>query len=388
MSDQAPPPWFDQQGSDADQSDWERRKAQLEEQLPDLLKCRDYKGRAQRFYPYLLLRSVLGDRGDRPINTPFWESPDIWTALGDPAASPDLPPSHGGTVQAGQANTVYAHVWNLGFAPLAGVRVEFFWFDPSLAIDGAHAHSIGVARCELAGRGMAGSHKLLKCPTAWVPVMENGGHECLMVRISGVGDAIGNNEWQPWENRHVAQRNISVVAAGATIGNLVTSLNLTRRLDANLQLIQLGPREGALAAGLVTPQLRVAAIDTHVLGELTVANEIVLRQPATPPAGMFTAVHPLASGIDLAPPVVRGIDSGTRVVDPSLVLSDFQPERPIAIGEPAPTHLADLLASVDGLHDGRTLDQPAPGEAFVLRMASYVGDQLVGGYTLVIGGQT
>ena len=214
MTDKAPPSWFDHDNKSA-RLDEERRRQHLEQELPTLLERHGSdKGRAQRFYPYLLVRSVLGDRGDRPINTPFWESPDIWTAPGDPATSPDLPPTHGGTVNAGVANTVYAHVWNLGFAPLIGVRVEFLWFNPSLAIDGAHAHSIGAARCDLAGRGMTGSHKLVKCPTAWVPVVENGGHECLMARLSGIGDPIGNNEWQPWHNRHVAQRNISVVTAG------------------------------------------------------------------------------------------------------------------------------------------------------------------------------
>jgi hypothetical protein len=386
MSEGTPPPWF---GHDAasDERDEDRRRKKLEEELPSLLKKQVARGRAKNFYPYLLVRSVLGDRGDRPINTPTWESPDIWTAQGDPATAPDIPPNHGGTVIAGQPNTLYAHVWNLGFAPLVGVRVEFYWFNPSLNIDGAHAHSIGVARCELSSRGMAGSHKLVKCPIAWIPVIENGGHECLFVRVSGVGDPIGNHEWQASQNRHVAQRNISVVAAGASVQRLVASLNLTRRRDAHVQLIQLGPREGALAARIVAPKLKVARIDSHLLGELTTTNKIVLRQLKAPSPGMFAPIHPLAHGIDMSAPVLRGKSLTTQVIDPQRVLRDVRPVRPAKPSDAPVVDLAELLTAVDRLHPGRTLGLPAPGTAFVLRLASYVGEQLVGGYTLVIGGQ-
>jgi hypothetical protein len=211
MSEYTPPRWF---GHDAesDKLDEARRRKKLEKELPSLLRRHAEKkgGRASSFYPYLLVRSVLGDRGDRPFNAPFWESPDIWVAPGNPATAPDVPPSHGGpTVLVSHALTIYAHVWNLGFAPLVGVRVEFYWFKPiGDAVARGAQNLIGVARCELAGRGMRGSHKLVKCPTAWVP--QFFGSECLIVRVSGVGDPIGNNAWAPWQNRHVAQRLILV----------------------------------------------------------------------------------------------------------------------------------------------------------------------------------
>src|SRR5438552_4472238 len=73
----------------AHKSEIERLK-KLRSQLPGLLKQFEEgkRGRAQRFYPYILIRSVVGDRGDRPINVPFWESPDIWTAPADPSVTP------------------------------------------------------------------------------------------------------------------------------------------------------------------------------------------------------------------------------------------------------------------------------------------------------------
>jgi hypothetical protein len=222
MSDQSPPsqtppPWFKSQETNSDPGDTKKRRAQLLAELPKLLERQKGLGRAEKFLPYLLVRSVLNDRGDRPLTVTSWESPDIWTADGDPASTPAIPPDHGGVYIAGRPFTIYAHVWNLGFAPLAGVAIEFYEFAPSLGIDGAHARPpIGVARCELSGRGMAGSHQLVKCPNAWVTALDvldvsnSGWKICLVVRVSGIGDPVGGNPWSPWLNRHVGQRTIGV----------------------------------------------------------------------------------------------------------------------------------------------------------------------------------
>jgi hypothetical protein len=349
-----------------------------------LIKLKD-QTRSKKFLPYLLVRSVLGDRGDRPINVPFWESPDIWTAPGDPATSPAVPPDHGGTAVVGQPNTIYAHVWNLGFAPLAGVCVEFYVFDPSLGIDGAHAGPpIGVARCELAGRGMQGSHKLVKCPKAWVPVMENGGHECLVVGVSGIGDPVGNNAWSPWANRHVAQRNVAVVDPGQHFVQLVNILDKSLVASKHLQLIQVGALEGAHVVKLVAPKLTVApAVQTHLLGEITAAGTVTLPRNIVATPGMRAPVHALAEGITQPAPAVQ--PHGTvAVLDPLRVTGT-------AAGTTTATTTAaarfpNLIAAVDKLHPGERLDQPPPNQAYVLRAATFDGNQLIGGYTFVIRG--
>ena len=394
-----PPPWFDKQSSDTDDRSAKRRKAALLEELPKLLARQKERGRANSFYPYLLIRSVLGDRGDRPINVPFWESPDIWTAPGEPAAAPAVPPDHGGTVTAGKPNTVYAHVWNLGFAPLAGIRVEFYWFDPSAGINGSHANLIGTARCELAARGMPGSHKLVKCTKAWVPVMKNGGHECLVARASGIGDPLGANEWAPWANRHVGQRNISVVMAGVEVSNLIGALNKVHMFGTRLQLIQVGPKEGELVRHLAVPNLRLSNLSTHVLGEINMVGDIVNVEPERLPAGMLAPVHALAAGGAPIPPTIA--TSGTvRVVHPAVVLRNIDraaPPRPPPTVPPvtprttappaAARNVGDLMKAIAHLHQGAEPEPPpARGEAQVLRLATYSGDQLVGGYTLVVTG--
>ncbi|MBI5716980.1 MAG: hypothetical protein HZC37_04745 [Burkholderiales bacterium] len=383
MSEQKPPKWFEGQApSAADVKDWERRRHAFLKELPGILERRKGRGRAENFYPYLLVRSVLGDRGDRPFNACFWESPDIWTAQGDPDASPALPPDHGGSVTAGKPHTVYAHVWNLGFAPLAGIFVEFYWFDPSLGISGTYANLIGVARVELAGRGMQGSHKLVKCPIAWVPQMQNGGHECLVVRATGIGDPAGANEWSPWLNRHVAQRNITVVQSGAAVSSLLTKLNDSRPFNTRIQLIQLSAQEAHLAHRIAAPRLNLARLDTRVLGELGIGNELVAAKFDRLPTGALAAVHPMAEG-GVPLPARPSEGRKSAVIDLMRVLPAGR-----ATARREPTHLARLFRGIADLNLGAPRQPPpAKDEAQVVRLATYSGEQLVGGYTVLVTGR-
>ncbi len=392
---QQPPGWFTtQEKSDAE--GLAKRKAQLTEELPALLARQKDRGRAQSFLPYLLVRSLIGDRGDRPFNQAFWESPDIWTAHGDPASTPAIPPDHGGVVVAGQPNTVYAHVWNLGFAPLAGVVVEFYWFNPSLGIDGSDANLIGIGRCELAARGMPGSHVLVKCPKAWVPVMENGGHECLVVRVYGIGDPLGNNDWQPWLNRHVAQRNVSVVAP-MNLGNLIAHLGTVKPAN-RLQLVQLAAKEADIAARIVAPKATVlAATQTHVLAELDAHGQVLAGQRVAVQAATLAPFHPLTATKVPAAPTLKAPGAAPIVGTAALVAHLGTATATVGAaaagpGPSAPPSLAagitKMFASVPELHPGAgSVPALKVGQVNVLRLANLdAGGQLVGGYTLVVEG--
>src|SRR5262249_13092171 len=94
--------------------------------------------RKDEFLPFLVVRTASGDRGKRPYNGTFWESPDIFVVPDQQASTALLmPPTFGAIAKANTANTLYAHVWNLGKAPAYRVRVEFYWADPSLGISRA-----------------------------------------------------------------------------------------------------------------------------------------------------------------------------------------------------------------------------------------------------------
>lgn len=200
--------------------------------------------RKDEYLPYLLIRAATGDRGARPFNGVFWESPDIFVAPNQDANSaPLLPPTSAGIARANVPNTLYAHIWNLGKAPAYRVRVEFYWFNPTLGISRTDANLIGAAWIDLdnrftlrsqwtevdglSGRYMSrGSHVIVRCPETWIPRFENQGHECLVARaFEPILDPVGRDQFAASADRHVAQRNIAVVQATSPAA-IDLSLNL------------------------------------------------------------------------------------------------------------------------------------------------------------------
>lgn len=378
--------------------------ARLKAMIPKLLQANTDRGRARQFLPYLLVRSVVGDRGDRPLNVPFWESPDIWTAEGDPATTPAIPPTPGGTVTAGKPATVYAHVWNLGRAPLTGIRIEFYWFNPALGFSDKTANLIGLASTTLAPRSSPKCHRLVKCPKAWVPTHIQSGHECIIVRVSGLGDPLGTTyPWSSAYNRHVAQRNIHVTPPNTNLADLIQILSRSILPDLRVQLIQVG-EQAKTTVQLMAPGLVIdPRVQTQVLGELRPDGSLQLpftefqatgalapfhslsplRQPDITRLGPLDAprvqVHNLL-GLDAAPPqrLVRAPVSPNPTPGAAIPVLNARGDVPalFLIHQLVPPEVAGSL---------KFIDPPPPGQAQVLRLAAYQGDQLVGGYTIIVG---
>jgi hypothetical protein len=185
------------------------------------------------FQPFLLIRSVLSDHGARPLTAAqgeyefFSQVPDIWFAQGDPSATPAIPappqpsvdrielPKHSGTMI---PYTIYAHVWNLGRAPIGAAKVEFFaWFaTPNVdhivipPLPPNDAERIGIARIDLPPRTSPNCHQLVKCPNALlVPVPANplATRLAVVAQISGLGDPV-TSQFGFFNDRHVARRDI------------------------------------------------------------------------------------------------------------------------------------------------------------------------------------
>ena len=169
--------------------------------------------RKNEYLPYLLIRANAGDRGGRALTVPFWESPDIFVAPNlDATIAPPTPTTRGDVAIAGVPNTLWAHVWNLGRAPVYNARVEFYWFNPSIGLNQDAANLIGVTYVDLGARGSGNAHRIVKCPVSWVPGFVNNGHECLVVRVfEPLTDPLTPLPWDARNDRHVGQRNISVV---------------------------------------------------------------------------------------------------------------------------------------------------------------------------------
>lgn len=324
--------------------------------------------RKDEYLPFLFIRAAAGDRGGRKINGVFWESLDIYVAPNlDASIAPLMPPTVGGVAQANAPNTLYAHVWNTGKAAAYRVRVEFYWFNPSLGISRSDSNLIGAAYVDLGNRYShladwtvmnrpygsflsKGCHAILKCPETWTPTFLNGGHECLVVRVfEPLMDGVSPDEFSAANNRHVGQRNIAVVQA-ASPASIDISLNL-----------------GYLPA----------AVDAEV--------EVVLEDPATmewlklytgkPNPDLHAPQQPVVAG--LLPAVLLG-SRAPKIGDLAFECRNplLRPTERIARGcDPLsiPFHasVANLKAK----------------EAQVLRVRQRVQGEIVGGYSIVLIGR-
>lgn len=205
---------------ESDETLFNRLKEQLEGTPPSLS---DELG---PFLPYLVVRSFLGDRGmgfppgpttrPLPYSPDFLMTPDIWVStvdVGDPGVT--IPPDVGAsTLPSNTIFYVYAHVWNLGRAPIGGVKVEFYKLDRvgCLGTDPVNPTLLGMARVNLPPRTSPGCHRLVKAMTSSTTAahfQSTGDPFSILVRISGLGDPVADNSWKPENDRHVARRDFN-----------------------------------------------------------------------------------------------------------------------------------------------------------------------------------
>ncbi len=286
--------------------------------------------RPQMWLPYLFVRAFPGDTGTRPVPGVFWESPDVYIVAGvPPAAAPDVPAQLGQVARAGQDNTVYAHVWNLGRAPAREVVVEFYWCNPTLGFNPVGATLIGTAFTTLGARGSGYCHAVVKCPVTWVPTFVNGGHECLLVRAWDVAaDPLTTPEWDASQNRHLGQRNIHVVPAGQPMPAQIT--------------VSVGPLFGRPAQVAVT-RAQPTSMPWLQLHSMT--------------RGVFPTAAPATGLVALGAPGALLDQTGLAVTDDA---------QQVAVG------------SSDS--------PPPPGSAHLYRVTASQNGQLFGGYTVVVLG--
>jgi len=301
------------------------------------------------YMPFLFIRANAGDLGARPVVGPFWESPDILIEPGiDPAHAPAIPTSLGAIAKAGMDNTLYAHVWNLGQAPCPDTLVEFYWFNPALGFDAAHANLVGATWVELRARGEANSHRLVRCPVSWRAQFVNGGHECLMVRLSQAAlDPLSAPAWDASRNRHIGQRNIHVMSAAEAAAKPTLAIGV-------------GPLFGGNAA---------VAVQRANTGTMPWLHLVTMDRNRTPGTGA-------ANGdVGLTPPTPEGAPL------PNLgAVSD-----PRGAGLIGDSHGVAGDGQQVGFH--ATDGNPGAGQAHVYRVTGTQNGALFGGYTVVVLGE-
>jgi len=140
----------------------------------------------------------------------WWLSPDIWVV---PGADPNGPP---GSPIAGKPAYLWTRISNTGNVAAKGTRVDFYWANPSAQVVVGVATQIGSAFVDLE----PGDTQEVLCLVAWIPVIVNGGHECLLAVSHGAGDTnpipdpLPNGyPFDPPSHDQIAQLNLSVLEA-------------------------------------------------------------------------------------------------------------------------------------------------------------------------------
>lgn len=139
-----------------------------------------------------------------PHGTPWWESMAIWTVPGNDPLGPPGPPV------AGQPCYVWARVLNTGNLPVQNATVNFYWANPGLGFDRTTATRIGSSYVSLCYPDACD----VLCLTPWVPAFVHAGHACLVVEVfhPTLDPLPPESAFHADMDRHVAQRNLSVLA--------------------------------------------------------------------------------------------------------------------------------------------------------------------------------
>ena len=221
-----------------------------------------HRPRREVVLPYLLVRSLTpGDRGQRALwpPTPCWESPDIslidagWNGPFDATrlvASPT----------AGRSYRVFVHVWNLGLVPAVGVHVRAWWVQPGFfgqptaGQPGYQPTLIGGTMIDLSHRRSPDCHQVVELDQPWSIPADATGHECLIASASCPADPWLQG-WAPNNDRHIAQRNLTIRAGTQDVlpllGRLVGVLPPDGAIHITHGAEAAGPLLQAVAGGRV-----------------------------------------------------------------------------------------------------------------------------------------
>jgi hypothetical protein len=123
---------------------------------------------------------------------------------------------HDGSPIVGVPAYLWARVSNTGNVAATGWRIDFSWANPSAAVQVGVATFIGSAYADLE----PGETQEVLCLVTWMPVLVNGGPECVPCVVHGPGDTsaipdplpAGFN-FDPPSHDQIAQLNLSVLEA-------------------------------------------------------------------------------------------------------------------------------------------------------------------------------
>ncbi|HVW97289.1 MAG TPA: hypothetical protein VHA56_15055 [Mucilaginibacter sp.] len=304
----------------------------------------------EHYTPWLTVRANYGDFGNRPLpaGTVFWESPDVWVQSSAGINQPVV----------GENNQVFARISNYGQQNASGVMVKFWWANPSMAITESTAHLIGIGYTDVP----SGWSVNVQCPVPWVPVIENGGHECLIAEAFIPTFDPLTAPMDPLDDRHVGQKNeqLIMLQQGQSFITRVRAVNITAHTqELRFDIHQLHQTE------------------IHPLLKLRAANLPDMLVPSTKKLQMGLDFDKAPSGF-IKPAVLfterlllRGIHKIEEWLEKALEHSHVSHT---ARFEPWESRTLEI--------SGKVPDDAEPGQTFLFRATQRIGNMVTGGYTV------
>jgi hypothetical protein len=155
--------------------------------------------------------------------SPWYLSPDIWV-VADPSDTNESTPI------AGVPCYLMAKVHNNGSSGATNATVRFYWANPAIGVSRSTATLVGQAFVTLAANDVQD----VLCLTPWVPEFLNEGHECVLAEAFHTGDPLpASTDFNVPTDRHVAQRNLSVVLAIKKMFHMNFEMHNGQRTERN-----------------------------------------------------------------------------------------------------------------------------------------------------------
>jgi hypothetical protein len=258
----------------------------------------------------------------------------------------------------GQPSLVFTNISNLGMEDANNVGVQYWWANPSIAISEATATLINDPAINPAYAQTVSIPAMnvmqFQCPVNWTPIVENGGHECLIVQVNlPVFDPL-TDPMQPSLDRHVGQKNEQLVLLkqGQMFHFGLEALNFTGS-EAEV-FVEMRP-------GLVPRDL------ARRFAGRGLWQEEILDAPALPVQ------------IEISRDAVRQFKSTQRLLSSTGNVLD-------CLGPALVSNSLSLLpGELRNVEITGTLPVTAkPGEVYVVRIYERIGEVIAGGYTLYV----
>ena len=333
---------------------------------------------------WLLVRYDDADGGARPVPSgdAFWESPDIWFDGGDSL----------GNAIAGKPTPVHCRIWNIGTLRAFPTRVDFAFAAPWIGIDWSKPQLISKRPSYvdvppwILGPGIV----TVDCLKDWIPP-EGTTHACLLVMCScAVANDVPAQPWSAGTDRHVAQHNVSIVAANVA-ESLTFELHLTN-ITAAAATVQIAAQAAWVDAKTPREALRYSSTATRnaVSALDRSATTQQLRLLASRTSRLFRQREQV-KGADVKPEALRDIvrlrdiAAAGRARNGAIVIPTVNAVRGLNGYTPVdkPTELKPLQHRKAAL-EVKVPRPPGAARMLLVRIAQFENAYATGGYTIVV----